>query len=128
MPAIIINFIAVAIGGAIGSMIRYGVSLLYSGTHSVLGLSTITVNLIGSFLIGFLYALSSNFYFSPAIRLFLFVGLLGGFTTFSSFALETIETGKEFGLQPAIITILLNNVGGIVLAYMGILIGNKIFN
>ena len=60
MPTVIYNYIAVALGGAIGSMLRYGVSLCYSGTHSILGLPTITVIILGSFIIGCFFAYSRS--------------------------------------------------------------------
>lgn len=76
-------------GGAIGSALRYGVSmwvqrsLQYSFPFGIL-----SVNIIGSFLIGFCWSLAENYNFSANTRAFLFTGLFGGFTTFSSFAQE----------------------------------------
>ncbi|MEF9924518.1 MAG: fluoride efflux transporter CrcB [Muribaculaceae bacterium] len=126
MPSIIINFLAVALGGAIGSCLRYGVSLCYSGTHSIFALHTITVNIIGSFIIGLLFAYVTTFNVSPVMRIFLFVGLLGGFTTFSSFSLETINMLRNGFYGAATIYIMVSNLLGILAAFGGLLLGGKI--
>jgi CrcB protein len=86
------TLIPIALGGAIGALARYGASL---GIHSLTGLGfpygTLFVNVIGSFSIGALYVVISH---SSAelgsYRALLIVGLLGAFTTFSTFSIETV--------------------------------------
>lgn len=83
----------VALGGALGSVARYGVT---AGTTRLLGPSfpwgTLAVNVVGSFLMGFLMALLLRKYAdSDTARLFLTTGLLGGFTTFSAFSLDVFN-------------------------------------
>ena len=73
--------ILVFVGGGLGALLRYAASLIAPGP-----LSTMAINVIGSFAIGLLVAMPS----SP-LRLFLAVGLLGGFTTFSAFSLEALH-------------------------------------
>ena len=79
------------IGGAIGSALRYGVStwvqrtMLYSFPWGIL-----SVNVIGSFLIGLCWSIAECYNFSANSKAFIFTGLFGGFTTFSSFALDTM--------------------------------------
>jgi len=101
----ILNFLLVGLGGAIGSMLRHGVgvlSLKFWGENLPMGTPFITmsINIIGSFLIGIivgLLALTQNW--SQEIRLFSVVGVLGGFTTFSAFSLDTVrlfEQGQYF--------------------------------
>lgn len=126
MSTTIYNFLVVAAGGAIGSMLRYCVTLLYSGTQTILSLPTITVNIVGSFIIGFFFAYAAYFYLPPMVRLFLFVGLLGGFTTFSSFSIETLQLFRNSQYMYAILAILINNVGGLLAAFLGLFIGNKL--
>lgn len=126
MPSLLANFIAVACGGAIGSCLRYGVSLCYSGAYSLFAIPTFTVNTIGSFVIGLLFAYVATFDISPAWRVFLFVGLLGGFTTFSSFSLECINMLRNGYYTAAVAYILASNVAGILFALGGICTGNKI--
>ena len=122
-------WLAVAVGGAIGSMLRYGIGQL---TTNVLGttpvLATFTVNVSGSFLLGIFYTLCNDrLVTSIELRVLIGVGLIGGYTTFSTFSFETIrliESGESF---KAIANILTNLLFGIGAAYLGILMG-KILN
>lgn len=120
------NFLAVALGGAIGSSIRYGVSLCYNGTHSVFALPTLSVNLIGSFIIGLLYAYCSNYSVPAPVKLFMFVGLLGGFTTFSSFSLETVNMLRNGYFGAAALYSLGSLVVGVFASFGGVYLGCKI--
>jgi len=83
----------VAVGGAIGSIMRYklgGFALHHTQSWNF-PLSTFSVNVIGCFTIGVLAALVEHHdLFSPSVRLLLFTGLLGGFTTFSAFGYESV--------------------------------------
>jgi len=88
-----LDLVLVGAGGAIGSVLRY----LASGFVQRLDLwgsfpgGTLAVNLIGCTVIGLLGGLSdSRYLFGPSARLFVFIGVLGGFTTFSSFSHETL--------------------------------------
>jgi CrcB protein len=89
------NYLWVALGGAIGSIGRYGIALAMvrlAGPRFPWG--TLVVNVVGSFIIGYFGALSAGNGRMPApneIRLFVLVGFCGGFTTFSSFSLQTLE-------------------------------------
>jgi len=76
------------------------------------------VNLIGSFIIGLLWGMFEN---QPAanLRTFLFVGVLGGFTTFSAYSIETLNLFRDGNVRLAILNILLNNLLGILLALGG---------
>ena len=126
MQPLLTNFIAVACGGAMGSCLRYGISLCYSGTYSLFAIPTFTVNIIGSLSIGLLFVYAPTFDISPALRAFLFVGLLGGFTTFSSFSLECVNMLRNGYYAAAAIYISASNVAGILSALGGVFIGNKI--
>jgi CrcB protein len=81
----------VALGGALGSIARYKVgAFVLHHTSSDFPVSTFSVNVVGCFVIGALAALVEHHdFFSPMSRLFLFTGLVGGFTTFSAFEYET---------------------------------------
>jgi CrcB protein len=88
----------VAIGGALGSLGRHGVSRLWPSAPGGFPVPTITVNLLGSFAIGLFYIWFST---RPGIgtdsaRLFWMTGVLGGFTTYSAFALEATLLGFSF--------------------------------
>jgi CrcB protein len=83
-----------AVGGAIGTLARYGLSSLAHPISQDLPWGTIVINVLGSFVIGFFGTLSletGKFPVSENIRLFVMVGICGGFTTFSSFSLQTLD-------------------------------------
>ena len=120
------NFISVALGGALGSCLRYAMSLSFSGSHSVLPMKTLTVNILGSFAIGLLYAYVSNYSVPTVAKMFLFVGLLGGCTTFSSFSLETVAMLRNGYYGAAALYSLGSVVLGIAAAFGGIFFGDKI--
>ena len=85
--------LAVAIGGAIGSLLRYLVSKAVQGKVGVdFPLGTMVVNLVGAFLIGFAFSyLVERLTVSPEVRALLITGLLGGLTTFSTFSYESFN-------------------------------------
>jgi len=86
------DFLLVAAGGAVGSMARYGAGLATQGWHHSFPLGTFIVNIVGSLVIGLVagwIAADAHPETHHQMRLLLAVGLCGGFTTFSSFSLET---------------------------------------
>ena len=99
----------VGLGGAIGSIARYLVQD-YVGTHDF-PWGTFAVNFIGSLLISMIFFSSTGAELSPLIKMFLFIGIFGGFTTMSSFSLDTVGLliSERFGA--ALFNIFLN--GGI---------------
>lgn len=114
----IINFLMVAIGGAIGSCLRYGIGLI-NGVEDTKGLGTFIVNVAGCFVIGALFSIASRWDISEYYRVFLFVGLLGGFTTFSSYALDILTMSQQGEYLNAILYFLLTNILGIIVALIG---------
>jgi CrcB protein len=93
------SYLWVALGGAFGSMARYGCSgfaARFIGATFPWG--TLMVNVAGSLIIGFLATLISpdgRLLASPDARAFVMIGVLGGFTTFSSFSLETLNLARD---------------------------------
>ncbi|HKB10023.1 MAG TPA: CrcB family protein [Vicinamibacterales bacterium] len=90
------SWLAVAGGGALGSMARHAVNLLFAHVlERAVPYATAAVNLLGSATIGLLAALiaTGRVHMSVELRTFVFVGILGGFTTFSSFMLDTFTLG-----------------------------------
>ena len=116
------NIILVGMGGFIGSSLRYLVSgwaqsWMKSGVFPI---GTATVNILGCLVIGFLGGWAENSQmFSPHLRLFLFLGLLGGFTTFSSFGHETMALMRDGESLLAFA----NVVGQIVLGFGAVMLG-----
>lgn len=116
------NWLCVALGGALGSMTRYGVARLWPMTPGGFPVPTLTVNLIGSFAIGLLYVwfTARGGAGSDSARLFWLTGVLGGYTTYSAFALESTLLGfSGTGMAYVLIT----TVGCIGLAWLGRLTG-----
>ncbi len=95
------NFVIVGIGGAVGSMLRHAIGLVWLKSGAIdFPWPTFLINILGSFLIGLVVAMLAYLQnWSEEVRLFTIVGLLGGFTTFSAFSLETVllfERGQYF--------------------------------
>src|SRR5690242_11616739 len=90
-----IAYLWVALGGALGSVARYGLSgIVARGVGETFPWGTLAVNVSGSLLIGFLFALAepgSRRWIGPAGQQFLMYGICGGYTTFSSFSLQTLN-------------------------------------
>ena len=90
------TWLAVAAGGALGTMTRHGVNMLFAHfLERSSPYATGAINLAGSLAIGLLAALvaTGKVHMSPELRTFIFVGILGGFTTFSSYMLDTFTLG-----------------------------------
>lgn len=123
----LINIISVVIGGGLGSVCRYLLSLLAGklfGNDFPIG--TLSVNLIGCFLIGLGFALAERNIISPTVRLLFMTGFLGGLTTFSTYALESANFITNGQISAALITIVENNLGGLALVFLGIWLGKAI--
>ena len=119
-------WLAVAGGGALGSMARHGVNILF--THALpraVPYATATVNLVGSVVIGLLAALvaTGRLHLSPGARTFVFVGILGGFTTFSSFMLDTLTLGHGGDQALAFWNVTLQTTVGLALVWAGYRVG-----
>jgi CrcB protein len=102
------QLLLVGLGGALGSMLRFGMS---TGLHALLGRAfpwgTLFVNVTGSFAIGLLYVLLiERVALGPEWRALLMVGLLGGYTTFSSFSIETLNLIESGDLMRATVNVL----------------------
>src|SRR5688572_10190851 len=115
------NIIVIGLAGLAGTLARYWLSsVIDSRTGASFPFGTLAVNLIGCFVIGFLfYAFADEFVIHPAIRSAVFVGLLGGFTTFSSFGIQTFTLLENGQVLWAALNILLSNIGGLMLVWLG---------
>ncbi len=116
----------VGIGGAIGAILRYIISDIMPSEGLPYG--TITVNLIGSLLLGFIFgAIAADALISQDNLLLFGTGILGAFTTMSAFAMETVNL-SENEVSTAMIYVTLTIMGSIGLAWSGYKIGIEIFS
>ncbi len=115
------DWIWVATGGAVGSTMRYGMTgavQRWGGGGWPIG--TLAVNVVGSFAIGFLGALFLARGDAPSqARLLLLVGVLGGFTTFSTFSLDTLRLAQQGSWWPAFLNVALSVGGSLGAAWAG---------
>lgn len=121
MPSIA-SLMIVALGGALGSAFRYFVGTWVQTLSRSIDFpyGTLTVNLIGCFAIGFLAQLAeARGAFTSEARLFVFTGILGGFTTFSSFANDTVNLAREAEMLNALANIGANVILGLILVWLG---------
>ncbi len=123
----IIKLLAVAFGGSIGAVIRFlFYEVIESRFHSDFPWATLTVNLLGSLVIGFLWGYFARTYVSPGMRLLIFVGILGSFTTFSTFAFDNFSLIKSGDYIYLAVYFLATNIFGISLAVGGYLFSKVI--
>lgn len=112
----------IGLGGALGSILRYFMqSRMQVAVGGIFPWGTLSVNLIGSALIGILCGWFLVTPFSHNLRLFLMVGILGGFTTFSSFSLDILSLLREGHARIVMVYVLASNIAGLGLAFGGFL-------
>ncbi|HVG55102.1 MAG TPA: CrcB family protein [Vicinamibacterales bacterium] len=122
-------WLAIAAGGALGSVARHGVNVLVHGRWPLLRfpLATLIVNVLGCLVIGVLAGLvmsdriTLRFYW----REFLFVGILGGFTTFSTFGLDTITLARAHSSSAAVWNVVAQVALGLLAVRLGMLVGSR---
>ncbi|MCX6133436.1 MAG: fluoride efflux transporter CrcB [Ignavibacteriales bacterium] len=116
------NYLLVFAGGGIGAVTRYWLSgLIHQRFGTEFPSGTLMVNIIGCFLIGVLMSmLEDRFVVYPSLRIFLTIGILGGFTTFSSFSFETVallRDGEVFYASANVLLSVGTCLGGTWLGY-----------
>ncbi len=122
------QMLAIAAGGAIGALLRYWTS---TAVHSRLGMAfpygTLVVNVIGSLLMGFLYVwLIDRMAAGPALRAFLLIGVLGAFTTFSTFSMETLNLMEAGHPGKALANVLVSVIVCVTAAGLGVLAARQL--
>lgn len=115
------DLLAIMLGGGIGSVCRYLVSTaINKRLGGPLAWGTMTVNLLGCLLIGFLVGLVDRSLLPKEYRLILVTGFLGGFTTFSSFALESVGMFREKAIGAGMLNVGVNVILGFALTLAGL--------
>ena len=122
-------WLAVAIGGALGSVARHGMNHLIHGRWPLMTfpLATLIVNLVGCAIIGLLAGLvmSERIHLRFYWREFVFVGILGGFTTFSTFGLDTVTLARTQSMTPAVWNVIGQVALGLLAVQAGIFLSNR---
>jgi len=124
----LIQTLSIAAGGAVGALLRFWVS---TGTYALLGrgfpYGTLVVNVIGSLLMGFLYVFFlERMTVSPEIRGAILIGLLGAFTTFSTFSIETLNLIEQADYMKAVLNMLISVAACLFAAWLGLTVGRQI--
>ena len=119
-----IKLLAIGIGGFIGALLRYGVSgWIYSLGKSSFPSGTLSVNIAGSFALGLIAALSGRYIIHPNLKLFLTIGVLGAFTTFSTFSYETVMLLQLNSYLKAFLNVAFSVLFGLAAAFLGLAAG-----
>jgi len=121
------KFVFIGLGGFLGSIARYGLtSLIQTKTESIFPYGTMLVNILGCFIIGLLMTLfQERIVVSQNIRLFLIIGILGGFTTFSSFSYDTFAMMKTGNFLGAGLNAGVSLFGCLIATWFGFYIGEN---
>jgi fluoride exporter len=117
------RFVLVGVGGAFGSMLRYAVGLALADT--TYPLATLFVNLTGSFVVGLVFSAFLGRW-PVSVMTGVTVGVLGGFTTFSTFAWEGLAALQDDRVGMAAVYVVASVVGGLIAAWLGYLSGRAI--
>lgn len=122
------TILLVGTGGFIGSVMRYLLQVFVEkGMGSTFPLGTLIANVAGSFLIGIVFALAEKQIMSAEWRLFMSVGICGGFTTFSAFAFNNFNMIKEHTWNQLLLNVGGNLILGVFAVYIGIILVKSVF-
>lgn len=124
--------LAIAVGGALGALLRYGAQLLWPARGARVPVAVLLVNVVGSAIGGAFLALAQwdaaggSPTLAPSVALIVMTGFCGGLTTFSTFAVETVELATSGSWRPAIANVVLNVVLGLGAAALAFAITNGV--
>ncbi len=123
------NIIIIAVGGAIGTISLFGLNQLFLDQNGGNTISTFIANSTGSFILGFLIAyISLKPEWPPEIKLFLSIGILASYTTFSTLTVSTIYMIENGEIIKALINVSGSILVGLIAAYLGIILGRSVGN
>ena len=113
-----LNILAVGAGGFLGAVCRYLIGLVPISESFIFPIKTFFINIVGCIVIGIIaVAVTRSYEMNPQMLLFLKVGLCGGFTTFSTFALETADLMKNGHTGVAFLYVLLSVLVGVAVIF-----------
>jgi len=121
------RILAIGCGGFIGAVLRYWISgWVYSLGHGGFPTGTLVVNVVGSFLLGLVVGLAEHFVIHPNLQPFLTIGLLGAFTTFSTFSFETMALLEVGSYSKALLNVGASVMLGLVAVLVGLVAGRAL--
>jgi fluoride exporter len=122
------TYVAIAIGGTLGCWARYAqTNLVQAALGRDFPFATMSINVIGSFLMGFLFILTlERLMLPPSVRVGVLTGVLGGYTTFSTFEMETLLLAENGEFFKAALYVVLSVVIGFVAAFGGAYIARNL--
>jgi CrcB protein len=124
-----LRLFVIGLGGAIGSILRYVMGGLdYRYSNGVFPISTLVVNVTGSLAIGFLWGTLDRFDISSNVRMFIFIGILGGYTTFSTFSLETFNLIRDGEYRIALLNIIFSAILSVAAVFLGYFSSKTLIN
>ena len=114
------NFLYIGLAAAIGAWSRWGIGILLNTMHPIFPLGTLTVNLIGGYLMGISMGAFELFSeLSPDLKLIINIDFLGGLTTFSAFAAEVFQLLQKNEFVASLTLVALHVIGSLLMAYLG---------
>lgn len=124
-----LKMLSIVIGGGLGALLRYFVSgATYQFFNGGFPWGTLVVNLAGSFVIGLVWSFSERLVMSPNLKTLVLIGLLGAFTTFSTYSLETANLLRDGELRLALWNILASNILGLAFVLAGIVMSRYVMH
>lgn len=123
------KYIAVGIGGVIGALARYGVGLLFETiSFTSFPLATWLANMSGSFLLAFLtMSIFRMKQVSPLMISAIGTGIIGSYTTFSTFSVDTLKLLQHEAFTMAFLYVITSMIGGLLFSFGGFYVGNKLY-
>jgi CrcB protein len=117
----LLRLISIGLAGFVGTLVRYWLSGWTARRFGeTFPAGTLLVNVIGCFLAGFLsYLMFERFLFNQTARTIVLIGFLGGFTTFSSFGLQTFNLLRDGEIGLALLNVAVSNVAGLLMVWVG---------
>ena len=120
-------YLMIALGGSAGALSRYFVSAFVNNSAAAaFPLGTLFLNVTGSFVIGFLFQVYQSVLVADEVKMFLTVGFLGSYTTFSTYSLETLNLFLSHEYKSAAINILVSNILAVSMSLLGMIAAKMI--